>query len=90
MATITTTCKSFILLLLLCISIIFLASEARPLDMLKAQGSGGAFDWLNTGAIKNGVNLGSVHKFNSQLFLGIKNSGPSPGEGHKITTGNHQ
>lgn len=79
------------LLLILSISINFLASEARPLDILKVQGSAGAFDWLNMGtAIKNGLNLGSGHKFNSQIYLGIKNSGPSPGEGHHVTTGNHQ
>ncbi|CAN4082972.1 unnamed protein product [Withania somnifera] len=90
MAIITNRYKSFILLLHLCISINFLASEARPLYMLKAQSSGGAFDWINMGAIKNGLSLGSGHKFNSQIYLGIKNSGPSPGEGHKVTTGNHQ
>ncbi|KAG5623874.1 hypothetical protein H5410_009092 [Solanum commersonii] len=90
MAIITTKCKSFMLLLLLCISINFLTSEARPLDILKVQGSDRAFNWLNMAAIKNGLNLGSSHKFNSQIYLGIKNSGPSPGEGHKVTTGNHQ
>lgn len=79
------------LLLILAISINFLASEARPLDILKVKDSSGAFDWLNMGAIKNGLNnLGSGHNFNSQIYLGIKNSGPSPGEGHKFTTGNHQ
>ncbi|OIT07013.1 hypothetical protein A4A49_26459 [Nicotiana attenuata] len=85
-----------ILLLLLSISISFLASEARPVDVLKVQGSGfvgsgGAFNWLNLGAVKNGLNLGIGHKFtNSQMYLGINNSGPSPGEGHKVTTANHQ
>lgn len=93
---ITNRCASFVLLLLLSISINFLVSEARPLDILKVQGSGfgsgGAFNWLNLGAVKNGLNLGIGHKFitNSQMFLGNKNSGPSPGEGHKVTTGNHQ
>lgn len=72
-----------LLLIILSISFNILASEARPLgDILKVQGSGGAFDWLS---------VGSVHKFNTQIYLGIKNSGPSPGEGHGVTTtSNHQ
>ncbi|KAH0701792.1 hypothetical protein KY285_016070 [Solanum tuberosum] len=82
----------FVLVLLLVTSTKILTSEARPLNILKIDGTSnkGTFDWLTLGGIKDGPSPGVGHKFtNSQIFGGIK-EGPSPGEGHKIVTGNHQ
>ncbi|XP_060174536.1 PAMP-induced secreted peptide 2-like [Lycium barbarum] len=81
-----------ILLLLLVTSINFLASEARPLNILKihdsdlGSGSGNVatFDQLILGSIKDGPSPGVGQKFTNrvQILGGIKDSGPSPGAGH--------
>ncbi|XP_059284503.1 PAMP-induced secreted peptide 2-like [Lycium ferocissimum] len=87
---------NFVLLLLLITSINFLTCEARPLNILKINDSGSGnvatFDWLTLGFIKDEPSPDVGHKFTNrvQTLGGIKDSGPSPGAGHKVVTSNHQ
>ncbi|KAF8406258.1 hypothetical protein HHK36_008343 [Tetracentron sinense] len=75
---------SFFSLLLLVISSMFFATEARPFIGLAE--SLISFDGLSLGGMKNsGPSPGEGHKFtNLQTLGGIKESGPSPGQGHKV------
>lgn len=84
---------SLILLFLLVTLINLLVSEARPLIILKIHGPNDtrSFDWLTLNGIKDGPSPGVCHKStDTQNFGGIKDPGPSPGEGHKLVTKNHQ
>lgn len=84
----------FILVILL--NSILLATEARPLNIMKSPSSAELrieefIDRYALGAVKDGPSPGQGHKFtDNQTFGGNKNSGPSPGKGNKFVTGKHQ
>ncbi|KAL3726098.1 hypothetical protein ACJRO7_031053 [Eucalyptus globulus] len=81
-----------ILLVPAMLSVIFVANEARPFNVMETTAPvgvdcGGFFNGLLLGAIKQaGPSPGEGHKFiNLKTLRGIKDSGVSPGEGHKFT-----
>lgn len=80
--------KLFNFLLVLVLVLLGSSSEARPLSILKSDGSRvwdkGFFDGLSLGAIKqSGPSPGQGNKYiDSQAFRSIRKDGPSPGEGH--------
>ncbi len=79
---------SFLLVLVLVLVLLGSSSGARPLNILKSDGSRvwdkGFFDGLSLGAIKqSGPSPGQGNKYtDSQSFGRIHKDGPSPGEGH--------
>lgn len=83
-----------LLFLLVLLNSIFVAIEARPLNILKSSNTPasasieGFIEGFYLGGIKDGPSPGQGHKFtNSQTLGGTKDSGPSPGEGHNYVTG---
>lgn len=75
-----------LVLFLLVNSSVLMVLEARPMSIIGTKEVDvDVFDWLSLGAIKqsgpSGPGVG--HKFsNAETLGGIKDSGPSPGQGH--------
>lgn len=87
--------SSFLLLLLLLPLLSLLTfTEARPLHMAPVNGvPGRRFEGFSVGAVKHSgpSSRGGGHSIIrlGKLEVLVKDSGPSPGEGHKYITGNH-